>query len=94
MWVVEAVERNASLDDITEEDVEEGRLNDDQLQAMWGKSLEEAQSWEHRFIAAYVEGMDPTLTAAEVASVVYPVVCQATGKEITEADHRKGLLGL
>jgi hypothetical protein len=94
VWVVEAVERNASLDDITEEDVEEGRLNDDQLQAMWGKSLEEAQSWEHRFIAAYVEGVDPSLTAAEVASVVYPVVCQATGKEISEVDHRKGLLGL
>ncbi len=61
---------------------------------MWGKSLEEAQSWEHRFIAAYVEGVDPSLTAAEVASVVCPAVCQATGKEISEVDHRKGLLGL
>jgi hypothetical protein len=91
-WVVEAVERNASLDDVTEEDVEEGCLNDDQIQAMWGMTLEEAQSQEDRFIAAYVEGVDASLTSAEVASVVYPAVCQATGKDISERDDSDGLL--
>lgn len=91
-WVVEAVERNASLDDVTEEDVEEGCLNDDQIQAMWGMTLEEAQSQEHRFIAAYVEGVDPSLTAADMAAVIYPVVCEATGKEISEPDDVDGLL--
>jgi hypothetical protein len=91
-WVVEAVERNASLDGVTEEDVEEGCLNDDQIQAMWGMTLEEAQSQEDRFIAAYVEGVDPSLTAVEMASVIYPAVCQATGKEISERDDSDGLI--
>src|SRR5262245_24893992 len=43
-WVLDAVERNTELDSVTEEDVEEGRLNDDQIQAMWGQTLEEAQN--------------------------------------------------
>jgi hypothetical protein len=92
VWVVEGVERNADLDGVTEEDVEEGCLNDDQIQAMWGMTLQEAQSQERRFIAAYVEDVDCSLTAAEVASVVYPVVCQATGKEISQRDDSDGLL--
>jgi hypothetical protein len=33
-WLLESVERNTELDDFTEEDVEEGWLNDDQIQAM------------------------------------------------------------
>jgi predicted ArsR family transcriptional regulator len=93
-WVVEAVERNANLDDVTEEDIEEGALNDDQIQAMWGMTLEEAQSQEYRFIAAYVEGVDPALTAADMAAVLYPVVCEATGKEISELDDFDRLLDL
>jgi hypothetical protein len=92
VWVVEAVERDASLDDVTEEDIEEGNLNDDQIQALWGLTLEEARSQEHRFIAAYVEGVDPELTAVDMAAVIYPVVCQATGKEIFEFDDLEGLL--
>jgi hypothetical protein len=31
VWLMKSVERNADLDDITEEDIEEGALNDDQL---------------------------------------------------------------
>ena len=35
LWLLDGVERNAELDGITDEDVEEGNLNDDQIQAMW-----------------------------------------------------------
>jgi hypothetical protein len=42
VWLMKSVERNADLDDITEEDIEEGALNDDQLQAVWGRTLYEA----------------------------------------------------
>jgi hypothetical protein len=31
VWLMKSVERNADLDDITEEDIEEGALNDDKL---------------------------------------------------------------
>jgi hypothetical protein len=35
VWVLDGVERNAELDGITEEDIDEGRLNDDQLQPLY-----------------------------------------------------------
>lgn len=35
-WTMESVERNALLDGLTQEDVDEGRLNDHQIQSMWG----------------------------------------------------------
>lgn len=92
-WVVDAVQRNARLDGVTEEDVEEGCLNDDQIQAMWGMTLEESQNEEYRFIAACVDGVDPALTAEDMAAVLYPVVCEATGKQISEFDDFDGLLG-
>jgi hypothetical protein len=39
-------ERNADLDDVTKEDIEEGGLNDDQLSVLSGRTLEEAQNKE------------------------------------------------
>lgn len=91
-WCMEACERNAILDDVTEEDVEEGRLNDDQIQAMWGQTLEEAQNEEYRHIVAWTDGVDPDLTAAEMAAVLYRAVCEGGGNEINEPDDRDGLL--
>jgi hypothetical protein len=58
-WLMEGVERNAQLDDVTEEDVEEGCLNDDQIQAMWGMTLEEAQNVEYRQIVAACTSASP-----------------------------------
>ena len=89
---MEARERNAILDDVTEEDVEEGRLNDDQIQAMWGQTLEEAQNAEYRHIVAWTDGIPPDVTAAEMAAVLYRAVCDGGGKEIDESDDRDGLL--
>ena len=91
-WVMEARERTAVIDGVTEEDVEEGCLNDDQIQAMWGQTLEEAQGAEYRRIVAWTEGVDLTWTAEEMAAVLYRAVCEDGGKEITEHDDLDGLL--
>lgn len=91
-WVMEARERNAILDDVTEEDIEEERLNDEQLQAIWGQTLEEAQSAAHSQIVAWSEGGDPDCTAEEMASVLYRAVCEDGGKQITDWDDVDGLL--
>ena len=42
-WVMEGVQRNAMLDGLTQEDIDEGNL-DDQIQALLGTTLKEAQS--------------------------------------------------
>jgi len=91
-WVMEARQRNAVLDDVTEEDVAEGGLNDDQIQAMWGQSLEEAQNAEYRHIVAWTERAAPDVTAAEMAAVLYRAVCEGGGNEIDEPDDCDGLL--
>ncbi len=93
-WVLESVERNAELDDVTDEDVEEGCLNDDQIQAMWGKTLEEAQNAEYRVIVAACSGASLDADAKEMAAVLYRAVCDAGGKEISEPEDAEGLLDL
>lgn len=85
-WIMEGVERDACLDDVTEEDVEEGRLNDDQAQAMWGRTLEEAQNSEYRRIVAVCSGANPAAKAATIAARMYEAVCRDGGKEIDEPD--------
>jgi hypothetical protein len=91
-WVMDAVERNAVLDDVTEEDVEEGRLNDDQVQALWGTTLEEAQARRYQRIVASCTGAPARMSAAKVAAALYDRVCDAGGKAITEPDDEPGLL--
>jgi hypothetical protein len=77
---------------VTEEDVAEGRLNDDQIQAMWGQSLEEAQNEEYRHILAWTERAAPDVTAGEMAAVLYRAACEGGGNEIDEPDDHDGLL--
>ncbi len=63
VWLMKSVERNADLDDITEEDIEEGALNDDQLQALWGRTLEEAQNEEFvEIVAAWLDAPRKTFS--------------------------------
>ena len=91
-WVMDAVERNAVLDGVTEEDVEQGRLNDDQVQALWGTTLEEAQARRYQRIVASCTGAPARMSAAKVAAALYDRVCDAGGKTITEPDDEPGLL--
>jgi hypothetical protein len=91
-WVMDAVERNAELDGVTEEDIEAGRLNDDQLQALWGTTLEEAQAHRYQRIVASCTAAPKQMTAAELASTLYERVCAAGGKVVSEPDDVTGLL--
>lgn len=93
-WVMESVERNAELDDVTEEDVEEGRLNDDQIQAMWGMTLTEAQASEHRQIVATCSSASAGWDSKSAAAALYQAVCKSGGKAIDEPDRTGSLLDL
>lgn len=84
IWLLKSLERNAILDDVTEEDVEAGALNDDQLQAMWGMTLEEAQNESFEEIAAAWTNAPTGTTSKEAAKRLYQVVCLEGGKEIDE----------
>lgn len=91
-WIVNAVERNAMIDDVTEEDLEEGRLNDDQLQAIWYTSLEEAQSKVYESIVAVCTDSPPKIESKEMAQILYNQICKSDGKIITEPDNCDCLL--
>ena len=93
-WLMESVERDAELDGVTEEDVEEDRLNDDQIQAMWGMTLAEAQDAEYGQIVATCSGASADWDAKHVAAVLYRAVCKSGGKAIDEPDEIDGLLDL
>jgi hypothetical protein len=80
------IERNAVLDDITEEDIAEGRLNDDQIQAMWGMTLEEAQNqFYERIVAVWLDAPEE-LSSKDAAARMYEAVRKANGKIVDEPD--------
>lgn len=91
-WTMESVERNALLDGITQEDVDEGRLNDDQIQAMWGSTLEEAQNSEYRQVVCVYADAEIGSKPEDIAAKLYRQVCDSGGKEIDEFDSSDGLL--
>lgn len=90
-WILDCVSRNACLDDLTEEDVEDGRLNDDQAQALFGMTLEEAQNQHDREIVAVGFGAADDTEAAEAAELLYDAVISADGILIEEPEE-SGLL--
>ena len=85
-WILDAVERNAELDGVTEEDVEEGNLNADQLQAMWGMTLEEAQNIEYRRIVAICLDAPEDFLSEDMAPLLLEAVSNAGGKTVSESD--------
>ncbi len=91
-WCMQACGRTAIPADVTEEDRDEDRLNDDQIRPMPGSTLDEAQSKAYRRIVAWTDGVAPDITAAEMAAVLYRAVCEGGGNEIDEPDDRDGLL--
>lgn len=84
VWLLKSEERKAILDGVTEEDVEAGALNDDQIQAMWGMTLEDAQNEVFEEIVA-VWGNAPTGTTSKAAAErLYEFICKERGMEIDE----------
>ena len=93
-WMLDSVQRNACLDHVTQEDVDEGALNDDQIQAMWGQDLEDAQAAEFRQIVAMCSEAEVNAQAKDIAVILYGRVCEAAGRSaIDDEDFSNGLLG-
>lgn len=93
-WMLDSVQRNACLDHVTQEDVDEGALNDDQIQAMWGQDLEDAQAVEFRQIVAVCSEAEVNAQAKDIAVILYGRVCEAAGRSaIDDEDFSNGLLG-
>ena len=91
VWLMKSVERNADLDDVTEEDIEEGALNDDQLQALWGRTLEEAQNEEFvEIVAAWLDAPRKTVSI-DAAKTLYEAIRTHDAIMVSEPD-RNGLL--
>ena len=91
VWLMKSVERNADLDDVTEEDIEEGALNDDQLQALWGRTLEEAQNEEFvEIVAAWLDAPRKTVTI-DAAKTLYEALRMHDAIMVSEPDE-DGLL--
>ena len=93
-WVMEARERRAVLDGLDQEDIDSGFLNDDQIQALWGTTLEEASRAELRSVVAVCDVDDTACTINEMALMLYRAVCESGGKTITEPDDVSGILQL
>ena len=91
VWLMMSAERNADLADITEEDIEEGALNDDQLQALWGRTLEEAQNEEFvEIVAAWLDAPRKTVII-DAAKTLYEALRTHDAIMVSEPD-RDGLI--
>lgn len=84
VWLMKGVSRNGHLDDVTEEDVKAGRLNADQSQAIWGRTLEEAQSEEWEEIVALWSNAPTRTSSKAAAEALYEFMCEEGGAQIDE----------
>jgi hypothetical protein len=84
VWLMKGVSRNDHLDDVTEEDVEAGMLNDDQIQAMWGRTLEEAQNEQSEEIVALWSNAPARTSIKAAAQALYQFMREMGGAQIDE----------
>ena len=91
-WVMDSLSRNAELDGVTQDDVDQERLNDDQWQLLDGTTLEEAQSVEYRRIVAVCTDAPKDATSSEMAPPLYEEVCRLGWARINEPDEIPQLL--
>lgn len=71
---------------MTDEDVENGELDDDQIQAMWGTTLEEAQDRVFKRVVAVAEDVDVDNDEAVLVTTMLAAIKEAGGKTIDEPD--------
>jgi len=81
-WVMRSIARDPCLDDVTEEDVEEGALNDDQLEALGDMTLEEARAQEERKVIAVWMNPPKRSSRRAAAKLLYDAVVAAGGIDI------------
>jgi len=85
-WVLESVARNTELDDVTEEDVEQGRLNDDPIQALWRTTLKEAQAQVYKRLVAVYRDAPSDADERIIARMLYSAVKNAGGRIVDDPD--------
>ncbi|MEA1071771.1 hypothetical protein [Sphingomonas sp. LY160] len=85
-WMLESIERNAALDSVTQEDVDEGRLNDDQIQVLWGQTLEDAQGEEIRQIVVVCNAAPHAIGREMLLTQMFNAIKDLGGKIIVEPD--------
>ena len=85
-WVMEGVQRNAMLDGLTQEDIDEGNLDDDQIQALLGTTLKEAQSAKYSEIVAVMLEAPSDIPTEKAADLMYNELIDAGGKVIEEVE--------
>lgn len=83
-WLMQCVHRPGMLDGVTEDDVDEGLLDDDQAQAVWGFTLEDAQAKEHSEVVAVCTDADPSASEVDIATAMYDAVCRHGRHEVSE----------
>ena len=81
-WVLDCVQWNGCLDDVTQADVDNDRLNDDQIQAMWGMTLEKAKAQVYKYIAVVAEEVPADLDAKTVGELLYQKALKAGGFDV------------
>jgi hypothetical protein len=94
-WVLDSVARSAELDGVTDEDIEQGRLNDDQIQALRGTTLREAQAHVYKRITAACCDAPPDADRRLIGRALYAAVESDGGRVVDEpADDWDDLFGV
>ena len=81
-WVMRSIARDPCLDDVTEEDVEEGALTDEQFEALGDMTLEEARAEEERKVVAVWLNPPKRSSRKAAATLLYDAVVAAGGMDI------------
>ena len=91
-WILESLESNRELDGLTQEDIDEGSLSDDQIEALADMTLEEAQAERWECVVAVGKNTDPSWSPARVAALLYGSLDGAAHKLVSEREDDYGLL--
>lgn len=86
-WLLKSVERHGCLDGVTQRDVHNGRLTDDAIQALWGKSLKEAKKLRWRKLVAVWTNAPKDITVSAAAKLLYYAVCARERCRLDEIRH-------
>lgn len=84
-WILQSTARNYCIDDLTQEDIDEGIfIDDDQQQILFdfGYDLELAKNFRHRSIVAVGVEFPNNIKPMEAAEKLYKSIVKNGGKEI------------
>lgn len=92
-WVLKSVERAACLDDIKQEDIDQGMfLDDDQLQALHnhGNDLDAAKSNKYEEVAVLMSATAGQMDWEIAGNLMYKAHIASGGKEVILFDEKEG----